>query len=138
MKNLHVVCEDIYMQKGVTVIKLSGTLDIIGADAFEQVLDSILKSAYYCIVVDLEKVDYVSSAGWRVIISRLKEIRDHRGDLKVANMHPDVHEVFDLLEFFTFLKACETVEDAISDFGDLVDDTKDETKSIPFRKEINM
>jgi len=62
-------------------------------------------------------VDYISSAGWGIFISEIKGIRERDGDLKLANMIPDVYEVFELLEFHYILKAYDSIEAAIQDFN---------------------
>jgi anti-sigma B factor antagonist len=102
--------------RDVAVIKLGGYLDQSTADENEQVLDSLVKSGCYRIIVDLSEAEYISSAAWGIFISKLRELRDHGGDLKLARMNPDVYEVYQILEFFWFLKSYETVEAALSDF----------------------
>jgi anti-sigma B factor antagonist len=72
----------------------------------------------YDIVIDLGNVNYISSAGWGIFISEIKEIRENGGDLKLAAMIGDVYEVFELLEFQTILESFDTVEEAVKSFGE--------------------
>ncbi len=104
----------------VAIIKLGGYLDQSTAHEHEQVLDSLLKSKCYRIILDLSEAEYISSAAWGIFISKLKELRDHDGDLKLARMKPDVFEVYQILEFFWFLKSYETIEGALADFDNNV------------------
>ena len=100
----------------ISIIKVGGYIDTTTSAELEHSLESLIKSNNYNIIIDLENVDYISSAGWGIFISELKGIRDKGGDLKLVNMMPDVYEVFELLEFHYILKAFDSIEDAIADF----------------------
>jgi anti-sigma B factor antagonist len=100
----------------VAIIKLGGYLDQSTAQEHEQVLDSLLKSSCYRIILDLSEAEYISSAAWGIFISKIKELRDRGGDLKLARMKPDVFEVYQILEFFWFIKSYDSIEAALADF----------------------
>ncbi|RMD95487.1 MAG: anti-sigma factor antagonist [Calditrichaeota bacterium] len=106
----------------IKVIRVGGYIDITTADEIEKVLKSLISAGCYNIVIDLENVDYISSAGWGIFISQIKEIRDNGGDLKLARMKPEVYEVFDVLEFFWIFKAYDSVDEAIEDFNSQTDE----------------
>jgi anti-sigma B factor antagonist len=101
---------------GVSVLKVSGYLDTTTASELETALYSLLEREAYRIVVDLSGVNYISSAGWGIFIGEIKRIRNHGGDLKLAGMVGDVHEVFQLLEFHSILEAFGTTAEAIDAF----------------------
>ena len=96
----------------VAILKVSGYLDTTTAAELETGLYSLLNRGSYRIVVDLSAVTYISSAGWGIFISEIKDIRNHGGDLKLAGMAGDVFEVFQLLEFQSILEAYETIDHA--------------------------
>lgn len=100
----------------ISIIKVGGYIDTTTSAELEHSLESLLKENQYNIIIDLENVDYISSAGWGIFISEIKGIREKGGDLKLVNMIPDVYEVFELLEFHYILKAFDSIEDAIADF----------------------
>ncbi len=100
----------------ITVIKVGGYIDFTTSDELDRVLQEQVKKRNYRIILDLADVDYISSRGWSIFLSRIKEIRDNNGDLKLARMKPDVFEVFELLEFFWFIRSYQTIEEAVKDF----------------------
>ena len=100
----------------VSVISVQGYVDTTTASELEESLKRLLKKGRYNIVIDLGGVNYISSAGWGIFISEIKEIRENSGDLKLAAMIGDVYEVFELLEFQTILENFDTVEDAVKSF----------------------
>lgn len=83
----------------IHVVRVDGTVDTVTAPELDLVLASLVSQKRYRIVVDLAGVSYVSSAGWGVFVSRLREIREGGGDIKLTRMTADVHEIYDLLEF---------------------------------------
>ncbi len=103
--------------RDVSEIRVDGVIDTMTASELEQVFDSLLRRERYRIVVDLAGVDYISSAGWGIFISHIKDVRDNDGDVKLANMIPDVREIFELLEFDKVLQSYSGVDDAIRKFG---------------------
>jgi len=108
--------EETVSQKPISVIRVGGYLEFTTSDELDKVIESLVKTKSYNIIIDLENVGYISSRGWSIFLSKIKEIRENDGDLKLTRMAPDVFEVFKVLEFFWFLGVYDTIEEAISDF----------------------
>lgn len=100
----------------ISVVRVDGVIDTMTATELEKVMNSLLERAKYKIIVDLGGVDYISSAGWGIFISNIREIRQHAGDIKLARMIPNVYEIFELLEFDSILRAFDSIEKAKGDF----------------------
>ena len=105
--------------QGVSVLKVSGYLDTTTAAELESALAGLLGKDLFKIVVDLSGVNYISSAGWGIFISEIKDIRNRGGDLKLSGMVGDVHEVFQLLEFHSILESYPSVSEAVTAFGQI-------------------
>jgi len=103
--------------ENVVVLKLHGIVDSGTAQFLEDKFNELVASNSVRIVADLGGVNYISSAGWGIFVGEIKGIRQRNGDIKLAAMHPDVREVFDLLEFDTLLKPYGTKEEALSAFA---------------------
>jgi anti-sigma B factor antagonist len=101
----------------VAILQVSGYLDTTTAGELENALYGLLKRGQYKIVIDLAGITYISSAGWGIFIGEIKEIRSHGGDLKLAAMIGDVHEVFQLLEFQSILESYPDTDSAVNAFG---------------------
>ena len=120
MKGIDVYVEEAVANRGVSVLRVSGYVDTTTSPELERRLQALLREKRYHIVVDLTRVEYISSAGWGIFISEIREIREQGGDLKLAGMIADVREVFDLLEFENILQAYPDSELAVSSFGPIV------------------
>jgi anti-sigma B factor antagonist len=94
----------------LSIIRVDGIVDTITASELESVIEGLLEQRRYRILVDLGGVEYISSAGWGIFVSKIQEIRDNEGDIKLVNMVPNVYEIYELLEFEHIIKAFETLE----------------------------
>jgi anti-anti-sigma factor len=101
----------------IHIVRLDGAVDTITAPEVDTVIASLVSQRRLRIVLDLAGVGYISSAGWGVFISRLREIREGGGDLKLARMTADVREIYDLLEFGGVLPHFDQLESARAAFN---------------------
>lgn len=116
MRSLEYNVETVGVNQDIAVLSLDGYVDSATSLNMDEAIDSILRQGNYSVVVDLTKVGYISSAGWGVFISKIKDIRENGGGLKIAGMRPDVRDVFDLLGFGHIIEAHESVDEAVGSF----------------------
>jgi anti-sigma B factor antagonist len=83
------------------VVALEGRLDTTTAPQLEEELKTGLEGVTD-LVIDLSKLEYVSSAGLRVLLSAFKTMRN-KGKMKVTNANELVKEVFEVTGFSDFL-----------------------------------
>jgi anti-anti-sigma factor len=62
-------------------------------------------------------VEYVSSSGWGVFASRIKDIRSQGGDIKIFGMDEEVHAIFQMLGFDSIMRSFGVLGDAIENFN---------------------
>ena len=82
-------------------IALEGRLDTTTAPELENELKGSLEGVTE-LTMDFSKLDYISSAGLRVLLSAHKIMRD-RGGMKVTHVNEIVKEVFDVTGFADIL-----------------------------------
>ncbi len=116
-ENIKISVSESGVDAKTSVVRVDGVIDTLTASQLEEVLDKLIKRARFGIILDLAGVDYISSAGWGIFISRIKEIRNSGGDIKLAGMVPNVFEIYELLEFDNILNAYDTVDNAKVAFG---------------------
>ena len=83
----------------VVIIEAQGRIDSNTAKAFEEKLLGAIDAADPRMVVDCAHLDYVSSAGLRVLLMAAKKVKAARGKLALADLKPHVQEVFDVSGF---------------------------------------
>ena len=100
----------------VSVLALTGELDAHTAAELEAALQKSLDDGRPKIVVDCERLAYISSAGLGVFMAYVEDARDRGGDIRIAALQPKVFTVFDLLGFPLLFDITDTVDDAVSRF----------------------
>ena len=79
-----------------------GRIDTATAPEFEKTLGEILDGVSD-LVLDMTKVDYVSSAGLRVIL-KVQKVMFNQGKMKLIGVNETVMEVFEITGFSNILK----------------------------------
>jgi len=99
---------------GLHVMRLSGALDgLTYLDLLKAFNQSIEKEAKR-IVLDMNEVDYVSSAGLRVLLQGAKALKETEGEIVLFGMNSAVKEVFSLSGFKTLFRTFSSEDDAVS------------------------
>ena len=87
------------LQDGVTIIALTGRVDSTTAPALEAHVARVARAAVIRMVVDFSGVEYISSAGLRVMLVLAKRAREQRGALAICSLGDSVRQVFELAGF---------------------------------------
>ncbi len=83
------------------VFALNGRLDTNTAPGFEKELRESLQGVTG-LTVDCEKLEYISSAGLRVLLSAQK-VMNRQGEMKVTKVSDNIMEIFDVTGFSDIL-----------------------------------
>ena len=92
---------NIEKNNGVTVIKLDGRLDTTTAPELEKAINNegdALKS----LVLDFSGVDYISSAGLRVLLTAQKKM-NVQGSMELVGVNDAVMDIFEMTGFADIL-----------------------------------
>jgi anti-sigma B factor antagonist len=93
---LNVRVED---RQGLTrTMYLEGRLDSLTAPQFDTELDGVLGMPMKVLVLDLSKLDYISSAGIRSMFRAQKTMRARGGKTLIVNPQPAVKKVFEIVK----------------------------------------
>ena len=68
------------------------------------------------VVVDLAKVEWMSSVGLGMLISALTTMKNNQGDLKLANVTQSIQSLLTITRLVTIFKTYDTVDEAIAAF----------------------
>ena len=96
--------------------KLDGYVDLVTGNVIDKLIRESINRENYQIIIDMSDLEYMSSAGWGILVGEIKEVRENGGDIKLVNMQANVEEVFDLLEFSFILRHFRSLSDAVADF----------------------
>jgi anti-anti-sigma factor len=99
-----------------TIVAIAGSLDSNTSPQAQQSLDAILAGGGKKIAIDFSKLDYVSSAGLRVMLGVAKKLTATGGALRTFGLNDSVKEVFDISGFSTILSVFPGEAEALQGF----------------------
>ncbi len=90
------------VNEDVTDIALVGRLDTTTAPDLEKELKELFEQGVSQLALDFEQLDYISSAGLRVLLYAQKNLSEN-GKMTIRNVKPEIMEVFDITGFIDIL-----------------------------------
>lgn len=101
---------------GVVCLKLSGRLDADSAPLAETKLRELMQQGKSRLLFDLGGLDYISSAGLRVILLAVKGLQATKGKVVLSALTPYVREIFDVSNFSSIIPITDTVDAGLRQF----------------------
>jgi anti-anti-sigma factor len=83
------------------IVRLAGRLDSGAAKSAEDGFNAALTSGTPHLAIDMTKLDYISSAGLRVLLVMAKKVQQAKGKVALFGLSPNVREVFSVSGFDT-------------------------------------
>ena len=102
----------------IPVVDFQGHLDTNTSFEAEQYLKELIEQGNTRIIVNFDKLEFISSSGLRILLVTAKQLRASEGDLRICNLNETVQEVFDISGFSTILSVFLAEEQALDGFCD--------------------
>lgn len=83
----------------VLIAKADGRLDGTNASAFQKELETAVDTNARVLILDLEQISYISSAGLRVILLTAKSLLKKNAKFAVCSLSAQIREVFEISGF---------------------------------------
>ena len=96
---------------GVIAVSPIGSIDGNTYSILEDKVDEILKVTPDVIIFDMEFVEYISSAGIRVLVKTRKAMKKTDGRMVFSNLQPQIQKVFDILQAIPTLEIFTSIEE---------------------------
>ncbi len=100
----------------VKILAFEGRLDTQTSPDAQQQLIRLIDEGETKILVNLEKLDYISSAGLRVLLVVAKQLKTTDGELRICSLNEIVKEVFDISGFDRILTISTSESEALEGF----------------------
>jgi len=95
------------------IVSVRGRLDAVTAPELEKTISKYTDSDKSKIILDFNELEYISSAGLRVVLITAKKMKAKQGELLVSGLKDTVKDVFELSGFYSIIKIFNTVETAL-------------------------
>ncbi len=102
-----------YKQDKFLIVKVRGRMDAMTAPEFEQSCLEWIGQGESGLVVDLEGLEYMSSAGLRSILIVGKKLKSVGGSLSFSSLTPNVAHVFSVSSFASMFQVHDSLQKAL-------------------------
>ncbi len=100
----------------VTILRIKGRLDAVSSPGAEKKVFEYINDGQHNILLDFEKVDYLSSAGMRMLLSTTKKLKTLSGKLIICSVNINVMDVLKMSGFDHVLELAQNEEDGLRKF----------------------
>jgi anti-sigma B factor antagonist len=102
---------------GVVILDIQGRLDANTSGSLEASFLKMIDQGHTKFVFGLAQLDYVSSAGLRILLVAAKKLKAIKGSLALVQMTDNVKEVFDMSGFSAIFTIYATEAEALGAIG---------------------
>ncbi|PKK91184.1 MAG: hypothetical protein CVV64_05290 [Candidatus Wallbacteria bacterium HGW-Wallbacteria-1] len=105
------------MERDAVLVELEGSLDFDSELYLKKMLENILSGGKYNLVFDMSRIEYANSYGFNVINNTLARVRKMHGDIRLANVQPNVMMLLQLVGLTKNFNIHKDVEEALESFA---------------------
>jgi anti-sigma B factor antagonist len=97
----------------ITLLNLIGRLDANTSGELESVLIPMIDGGEKKLILDFSALDYISSAGLRLLLLAAKKLRNNKGEIILCSMKDFIKEIFEISGFTPIFTIVDSKEDAL-------------------------
>ena len=97
----------------IHIVAIAGSMDSTTSPEAQKAIDGVLAGAKK-VVLDFSELDYISSAGLRVLLGAAKQLKASGGTLRIFGLNQSVREVFEISGFATILSVFPSESEALA------------------------
>lgn len=86
-----------------TIVALQGELDTAAVQQFTEQLESVVAEAGKKVIIDFSDLEFISSAGMRVLLKLNKDVAANGGSVCIVGMSEDIRQLFQMTGFDNIL-----------------------------------
>jgi anti-sigma B factor antagonist len=93
-------------------VKLNGSLDSEASGQFKTELSGIINANTRAVIVDMQKLGYISSAGISVILETKKALEALNANFAMVNLQPRIKKIFDAMKLLPIMEIFKDMPEA--------------------------
>ena len=97
--------------EGVFVVRPLGHMDSNTYTILEDVLDKLIAPSTSVLAFDMDGLEYISSAGLRVLFKAAKAVEAQGGKYFMSNLKPQIQKVFDIIKALPSMRIFKDIEE---------------------------
>lgn len=100
----------------VVVLKLQGRLDALSIKDLKNKIKSLMHEHKIHIVLDMEQIDFVDSAGLGGLAAFFRVVKEAGGNIKIASLQEQVWAIFELTRLHLLFEVFDNAISAVNSF----------------------
>jgi len=104
-----------YEKKDFTIIQIIGRIDASNSQEAQKNVLAVIDGSISKLILNLEKLDYISSAGLRALLIIAKTLKAKNGVFRLCCLKENIKEVFDISGFSTIFDIRDNEQDSLND-----------------------
>jgi anti-anti-sigma factor len=97
-------------ENGIIHLTITGRLDAVTASEADDIIKGITQVQDIRLLFDLKPLEYISSAGLRVLLSAAKDLKRHNGKMVICALNEEIKKIFEISGFSSIIPIADTVE----------------------------
>ncbi len=107
----------IEQDQGASIVRIEGRMDAASAPLLERKLMEQIDGGMIKLVLDFAEVNYLSSAGMRLLLSTTKKLKGGDGGLHLCSVSEEVMEIIKMAGFERIIQIFPTEQEALQGFS---------------------
>jgi anti-sigma B factor antagonist len=99
----------------IALVTLRGFLDTVSAYRLQQEGEALIESGTHQYIINLQLLEYISSAGLETLHTLTHKLQPHRGQIILVHVPKKIYKIFDTIGITAFFEIRETIQDAIKE-----------------------
>jgi anti-anti-sigma factor len=99
---------------GVVIVEPRGRIDSVGSKPFGDRLTELIRSGSHHMLIDLQQILYISSAGFRSLLIARKLVDEVNGKLVLCGMSAELRRLFEIGAFTDLFTICANRDEGVS------------------------
>jgi anti-anti-sigma factor len=100
----------------VLILRITGRLDALSAPDTEKKVFHFIESGKHKLLLDFSGVDYISSAGMRMLLATTKKLKNLSGQMVLCSITTNVMDVFKMSGFDHVLQLSNSEAEGLTKF----------------------
>lgn len=100
----------------IVTLKITGRLNALSSDEFNAIITEQISAGKYHFIFDCSELEYISSAGIRVLFMLIKRLQQHDGRIVISSPNKNLLQIFDMIDLTKHLAIVDTLEEGIAVF----------------------
>jgi anti-anti-sigma factor len=102
-------------EKNAVIVSVKGRIDAVSAPEFEKNLSALIAQSEKILLLNFDRVEYISSAGLRSILATAKKLKEKEGKILFTGLRGPVEEVFKISGFHSIFKVYDSEATALKE-----------------------